>query len=98
MFEELEELIVDKENTILVDVRTLEEFNHIQAQNTVNIDSRLIEKKISFFRENNTKNFVIFCRSGVRSLQVVQYLSERGVAHVYNAGTVDYIIAVQQKK
>ncbi|GCD80727.1 rhodanese-like domain-containing protein [Schleiferia thermophila] len=77
--------IVNEEGTLLVDVRTPNEFSEGSARNAINIPVDQIPYHLSEFQ--NRKNIVVFCRSGNRSEMAKQILNSYGITNVINAGT-----------
>jgi len=76
--------IEDKSNTIL-DVRTPEEFNEGYIPKSINLniyDANSFMSKIQSFNKEN--NFYIYCKSGARSSQACQIMSQLGFSNVYN--------------
>lgn len=76
--------IEDTSNTIL-DVRTPEEFNEGYIPNSINLniyDANSFMSKIQSFNKEN--NFYIYCKSGARSSQACQIMSQLGFSNVYN--------------
>lgn len=94
----LKSLIQDTANTLLIDVRTPEEFASVHAQNSINIDSKTLPLQMSFFEKHKSKNFVIYCKSGMRSSNAVKALQKQGITNVYDAHTVDNVIAIQKQQ
>lgn len=76
---EFEQAIADKENVVLVDVRTAEEYaeGHLK-------DAMLIDVKKDNFREEceaklpRNKKIAVYCRSGFRSKSAAKILNEAG--------------------
>ena len=76
--------IEDTSNTIL-DVRTPEEFNEGYIPKSINLniyDANSFMSKIQSFNKEN--NFYIYCKSGARSSQACQIMSQLGFSNVYN--------------
>lgn len=74
---EFQKLLSEK-NTILVDVRTPEEFSEGKIANAINIDfySNTFEQEIS--KLDKSKNILVYCRSGKRSANAAEVLSKKG--------------------
>ena len=76
--------IIDKKGTIL-DVRTLEEFEISRIPDSKNID---FYNPQNFMQEieklDKDNNYYIYCRTGVRSANSCQLMSELGFKNVYN--------------
>ena len=76
--------IENTSNTIL-DVRTPEEFNEGYIPKSINLniyDANSFMSKIQSFNKEN--NFYIYCKSGARSSQACQIMSQLGFSNVYN--------------
>jgi len=79
-----EELQYDKDNAILVDVRTPEEFSHGHLEQSINIPLGAIQNHISDFKFTE-KPIVLICRSGARSGRASHLLRSHGI-DAYNGG------------
>ena len=80
----IERLKVDK-NSFLIDVRTDEEFedSHIPDSKLLNIrDPQLFIDGIQEL--DKTKNYYVYCHSGVRSVQACQIMKSFGFENLYN--------------
>ena len=85
----LSEVINDKES-IVIDVRSPEEFGKGSAKNAVNIPLEDLEKSI--FKLKVKKNVVLYCRSGNRAGKAEQLLKNKGLKNVHNAKTLDNVV------
>ena len=76
---------IEDTSNIILDVRTPEEFNEGYIPNSINLNiydaSSFMSKIQSFNKENN---FYIYCKSGARSSQACQIMSQLGFSNVYN--------------
>jgi rhodanese-related sulfurtransferase len=76
------ERLMNKNNTIVVDVRTAEEFNTGHIPGAINIDV----KSDSFLRQirslDSTKKYLLYCRSGKRSQTALNLMRVNGFAHI----------------
>lgn len=77
--------ILIKNNSFLVDVRTLQEFAEGSAKGAVCIPLDKIESQLAKFKDK--KHIIVFCRSGNRSGQAKSILNQRGFTNVTNGGT-----------
>ena len=68
------------EGAIVVDVRTVEEYNTGHIKGAINIPLDTIDT-ISYDLDDT---LIIYCASGKRSLQAVNILSDKGYTHLYN--------------
>ena len=76
--------ILDRESTVLIDVRTTDEFNSFRIKNSINIDyySKVFLDSISLFKDK--KNIILYCRSGRRSYYAAKLLQQKGFNNIYN--------------
>lgn len=78
--------ISNKENAIILDVRTLEEVNQGIIPNAIHIDiisSDFLNKVNELDKE---KTFLVYCRSGNRSSMACSLMERHGFKTVYNLG------------
>ena len=71
-------------NTIL-DVRTPQEYSEVYISNAVNLniyDANAFMSKVQSFNKEN--NYYIYCKSGGRSSQACQIMSQLGFNNVFN--------------
>ena len=76
--------ILDRDSTVLIDVRTVDEFNSFRIKNSINIDyySKGFLDSISSFIDK--KNIILYCRSGRRSYYAAKLLQQKGFNNIYN--------------
>ena len=74
----------NKNNSILLDVRTEEEFIESKINNSLNIDFYSDNFKISILSLDKSKTYYVYCRSGRRSLNTVEFMRENGFKESYN--------------
>ncbi len=73
------------DNAFLLDVRTQEEYveGHIPNASILNIyDSQVFVEGIKSL--DTSKNYYVYCRSGVRSAQACQLMNQMGIEKTYN--------------
>ena len=74
-----------KDETIILDVRTLEEYNQGHIPNARLID---IQNPPNFLQElellNRSKTYLVYCRSGARSSQACMLMKNKGVENCFN--------------
>lgn len=84
--EEMKELI--KEEALLIDVRTKEEYDEYHLDQAVNIEyQNIIEGAKKYSIVDNDK-IIVYCKSGVRSNTAAQSLVDNGFKHVYDLGAI----------
>lgn len=87
--------MVHNSETVLVDVRIPEQFAEKTAPGAINIPLAVIG---DYAADLKGKNVVLFCNSGRQSGQALEILKSKGLNTVYNAKTVDEVIAMQKDK
>lgn len=75
---------IKKEQVILVDVRTPDEYNSDHLKNAKMIDFKAddFKEQITKLPKNNT--ICVYCRSGNRSRQTKEILKQEGYLRIYN--------------
>lgn len=78
-----------KENTsnkdfIIIDVRTLAEYNDAHIKNAVLIDFYSDSFKTDILKLDKNKTYFVYCRSGNRSGQAAAFMKNSGFKIVYN--------------
>ena len=73
------------ENAVILDVRTEDECNDGIIANSINID---IHKGQDFISEiealDKSKNYYVYCRSGMRSAKACEIMNQLGFENTYN--------------
>ena len=74
-----------KEDCLIIDVRTSEEFEELRLPNSINID---FYNPQDFMQEleklDKNKVYYIYCRTGSRSANTCELMKEIGFAKTYN--------------
>jgi rhodanese-related sulfurtransferase len=77
--------LAEQPGAVVLDVRTVEEFESGYIPNAKNID---LQMGPGFIDEINTldknKSYYVYCRSGARSAQAVQLMRDLGFDETYN--------------
>ncbi|KAA1245821.1 rhodanese-like domain-containing protein [Aquimarina sp. RZ0] len=83
--EEWEDLIVNDDKAIILDVRTEEEVEEGFIPNMVNIDIRQGQDFLDELKKlDPSKNYYVYCRSGARSAQACELMTQMGFETTYN--------------
>lgn len=94
-------LKLKKKQTVVLDVRTQQEFSEGHLPNAVNID---VLDSVKFVQQIQTlkkrKHYVVYCRSGKRSLKASEILLNNKFRHIYNmeGGILAWKLPLEQKK
>ena len=79
-FEQAKDMI-EKNNVVLIDVRTSNEYDLMHIKNAINIPVNEIEQKILQIEQNHP--LMIYCSSGARSKTAIQILNNLGYNNIY---------------
>ena len=87
------EEIID-EGALLIDVRSITEYNQGHIEGAINIDVQEILNVTDSLIYNNAsisknKKIIVYCRSGSRSNSAATKLVELGYTNVYDLGSID---------
>ena len=80
--------IMETEKTIVVDVRTTEEYNEGHIPNAISIPLETIEKEAEAKLKNKDDLILVYCRSGRRSREAALKLIEKGYTNVIDFGGI----------
>ena len=78
------EKLKDDSNAVILDVRTLREFQkgHIPYAVNIDIHDENFQKQIESL--DRTKSYFVYCRSGSRSYSAAKFMKDIGFNSVYN--------------
>ena len=81
-----------KEDALLIDIRTKDEYEEKRIQNSINIQLHDLLYNIDEIEEYKDKKVIIYCRSGHRSITACNLLVMQGFKHIYNLekGIINY--------
>ena len=75
----------ESEESVIMDVRTDDEFSTGYIEGAVNIDFYMGNKFISDIDKlDKSKSYFIYCKSGARSGQTCELMKQKGFKKVYN--------------
>ena len=80
--------MMETEKTIVVDVRTIEEYNEGHIPNAVSIPLETIENEAEAKLKNKDDLILVYCRSGRRSREAALRLIEKGYTNVIDFGGI----------
>lgn len=88
----LTEMINGKEDTLLLDIREVEEYEEKSIPKAINIPLSKLLFNIDNIEEYKYKKVVVYCRSGHRSITACNLLSMEGFENLYNLekGIIEY--------
>ncbi len=76
------QLIESKQIDIILDVRTLEEWNESHHPQAIHLSVDRVEKEFHKLYPNKEIKVLVYCRSGARASKAVQGLQEQGYTNV----------------
>lgn len=83
--QEWEELIAKDSDAIIIDVRTKDEVEAGYIPEMINLDIRLGHDFIDELDKlDKAKNYYVYCKSGARSAQACELMSQLGIKNTYN--------------
>jgi len=74
----------DDSNLVILDVRPKEEFEEEHVPGAINLDYEGHEFKKKVENIDKEKDYIIYCRSGIRGGYFMGIMKELGFPHVYN--------------
>ena len=82
--DEFEQLLNTSANSVLVDVRTVEEFNAGHIENSINADYKSSDFINIINKWDKSKTYFVYCKSGVRSSNAVKKMHEIDFHNIHN--------------
>ena len=80
--------MMETEKTIVVDVRSLEEYNEGHIPNAISVPLETIENEAETKLKNKDDLILVYCRSGRRSREAALRLIEKGYTNVIDFGGI----------
>ena len=77
----------EKENAVLLDVRTPQEYREGHIPGSINVPLQTIDK-VTSIEENKDTALYVYCYSGARSRQATAMLQHMGYTNVHNIGGI----------
>ena len=77
------EKMLTRNDVLLVDVRTPEEFQQQHLPNAININYNSSDFITQIKQLDSTKTLLLYCKSGNRSNKAAQLLQQEGIINVY---------------
>lgn len=87
-YTELQQKISSKADIVLLDVRTLDEYNSGHIPTSVLLPHNEIEAKAEQLLTDKNKEIIVYCRSGNRSNQAQNMLVKLGYTNVRDFGGI----------
>jgi len=95
-YNETMEMIKNNKNTILLDVRSKQEYQEYHLNNSINIPLYNLQRNVKNILKSKKDNIIVYCQSGIRSKKAVNILKELGFTNVYNLNGRDrfYLMSI----
>ena len=88
----LMKIIKQDKNSILVDVRSVQEHNESKITPSINIPLYELELKAENILQDKEATIILYCQSGVRSTKAYKILEKKGYKNLYTlSGGIDNI-------
>lgn len=88
--DEIVEIMEENENYIILDVRTIEEYNEGHIPNAICIPNETIDESVTKKLTDKNQLILIYCRSGNRSKQATEKLKNIGYTNLVEFGGIIY--------
>lgn len=86
--EEAQERLKKEQNIIVLDVRTVEEYEEGHIPNSILLPLQNLPEGAGEKLPNKQQTIFVYCRSGVRSRQACQILIDLGYERIFNLGGI----------
>lgn len=96
--ETFEKMMIETGDAVILDVRTLDEYNTVRIPNSILIDIYKPEFLDEIEKLDREKTYFIYCRSGSRSYNAAKQMQKMGFENVFNLenGIIDWHGPVEQ--
>lgn len=96
--EEAKEMMQSGNNSVILDVRTLDEYNEGHIEGAVLLTDNELEEKAESTLPDKEATILVYCRSGRRSASAARELINMGYTNVYDfGGIIDWPYEVIKK-
>ena len=86
--DEIVEIMEENEGYIILDVRTIEEYNEGHIPNAICIPNETIDENVVNILPDKNQLILIYCRSGNRSKQATEKLENLGYTNLIEFGGI----------
>lgn len=83
-YKRIKEMLQEDKNSILIDVRSKQEYAEGHLANSINIPLYEIEFQNDKLPKNKQNTIIVYCASGHRSRQAKEKLEKMGYTNVYS--------------
>lgn len=82
-YENAKSIIKNDNQTILIDVRSPQEYREGHLESSINIPLYDLEEKCEYFINKKQNTIIIYCQTGKRSKKAIEILKEKGFENLY---------------
>lgn len=83
-YKELTKMIKENRNVILLDVRSVQEYNEGYINGAILIPLYELEKTVETKLLDKMQPIIVYCASGIRSIKAIEILMRKGYTNLYN--------------
>lgn len=80
---EAKEILKENSRSILIDVRSPQEYNEYHLTGAICIPTYELESKIENIIEDKGQLIIVYCQSGARSRKAINILKKKGYTNLY---------------
>lgn len=80
-----------KEGGVVIDVRTIDEFQEGHMPEAINLDFTSGQLESQLTKLDKSQNYFLYCRSGNRSAKATKLMQDQGFEKVFNVGGYESI-------
>ena len=85
---EQKDIVLQDKNTIIIDVRTKEEYKEYHMKDAINIPYEKIVETLDQQKTDKETPIIVYCKSGTRSNKAFTSLKESGYKNIYDLGAL----------
>lgn len=83
-YTKLQEILKENVDTILLDVRSPQEYDEGHLTGAINIPEYELSSKVNSILKNKNSRIIVYCKSGSRSKKAIKTLKKIGYINLYN--------------
>lgn len=83
-YKQLIEMKKESSRTIILDVRSVQEYNEGHINGAILIPLFELDQKAEQILKNKKQTIIVYCKSGIRSIKAIEILIKKGYTNLYN--------------
>ncbi|CEM63192.1 rhodanese-like domain-containing protein [Treponema phagedenis] len=80
--------LIKNSSAVIIDVRTAGEFSAGHIPNAIHIPVSLLSSKAEDSLPDKSQKIILYCQTGMRSMQALYTLHSKGYTDLYNLGSI----------